>query len=130
MSKPVRKTDKPQAKPAEGQFVRKNATSRRNVVSSPTAKTGTFPVAPRDPRPHAGYETERAAYAQLKPGLLETAFGRFVVLVGDELAGPFDDFRAAYVAGRRRFGPGPLYIKQVLAEEPVFEPVGLEPCPS
>jgi hypothetical protein len=88
------------------------------------------PMPPRRPRPHRGFDAERAAYARLKPALLEKDLGRFVVFVGDEMVGPCDDFRAAYVAGRRRFGPGPLYIKQVLAEEPVFEPVGLEPCPS
>ncbi len=79
-------------------------------------------------RIHTGYDTERFAYGVARPGLLKTCPGRFVVFVGDEMLGPFDDFRSAHVTGRRRFGPGPLYIKQVLAEEPVFEPVGLEPC--
>lgn len=107
------------------------------VGSRPTTKAGVRTIelpdeAPlsRDHRPHPGYDAEHAAYAKLRPGLLETSLRRFVVLVGDEMIGPFDDFRSAYVAGRRGFGPGPLYIKQVLAEEPVFEPVDLEPCPS
>jgi hypothetical protein len=108
------KTGKPRARPEK----------RSKADQSPQ------PAAQYAPRPHAGYDTERAAYARLKTGLLETALGRFVVLVGNDLAGPFDDFPTAYVAGRRRFGPGPLYIKQILADEPVFEPVSLEPCPS
>jgi hypothetical protein len=112
--------------------VKKSGETGQSRKPGRTAPEAGHPVValPPTPRPHAGYDAERAAYARLKSGLLETAPGRFVVLVGDEMVGPCADFRAAYIAGRRRFGPGPLYIKQVLAEEPAFEPVGLEPCPS
>jgi len=76
-------------------------------------------------RPFLGYAAEVAAYARIKPTLLEEFPGRFVVFVGEDMLGPFDDFRAAYIAARRRFGPGPVFIKHVLAEEPISETVGL-----
>jgi hypothetical protein len=107
---------------------------RSRASSIPTRSEGATPMQPISAigprRPYLGFDREREAYARAKGDLLIQAEGRFVVFVGDESVGPFDDFRSAYVAGRRRFGPGPLYIRQVLAEEPVFEPIGLEPCPS
>ena len=81
-------------------------------------------------RPDLGYDREEAAYARAKPDLLGDAAGRFVAFVGEEMVGPCDTFRDAYATARRAFGPGPFYIKQVLAVEPAFEPIALEPCPS
>ena len=66
-----------------------------------------------------GFEVERATYERIKPTLLERAQGKFFVLVGEEYAGPYDGFNDAEEAGYTRFGIEPLYIKQVLAEEPV-----------
>ncbi len=85
---------------------------------------------PRPARPDLGYDQEQAVYERKKPELLGVAEGRFVAFVGDEMVGPLDTFREAYLAARRAFGPGPLYVKQVLAEEPVFEPIALDPWPS
>jgi len=96
----------------------------------PMPTPATASQASRTVRIHTGFDRERARYSQLKPGLLRTDEGRFVVLVGDEMVGPWDSFREAYLAGRRRFGPGPLYIKQVLADEPIFQPITIESCPS
>ncbi len=67
------------------------------------------------------YDVERAAYARLKSSLLESAVGRFAVFKGDEMIGPFDDFKTAYIAGRRRFGLWPIYVKEILPEERVYE---------
>jgi hypothetical protein len=72
-------------------------------------------------RPFVGYDREIETYNRLKPGLLAHAEGRYVVLVGDEMIGPFRSHSEAEAAGYARFGLGPLYIKQVLAEEPVIE---------
>jgi hypothetical protein len=72
-------------------------------------------------RPFTGFDRERATFARLKPDLLATIPGQFVVIVGDEFEGPLSTFGEAERAGYRRFGLGPLYIKQVLAEEPVGE---------
>jgi hypothetical protein len=83
--------------------------------AGPTAGLGT------PTRPHSGYATERAAYGRRKSDLLRDAPGGFVAFVGEEMGGPFGDFRSTLKAGLRRFGPGPLYIKCVLDEEPVAE---------
>ncbi len=45
------------------------------------------------------------------------AGGKWVVVVGDEVVGAFDDMVQAERAGLKRFGLGPLYIKQVLAQD-------------
>ena len=72
-------------------------------------------------RPFVGYDRELEAYRQRKPGLLAHAEGRYVVLVGDEMIGPYRSHSEAEEAGYSRFGLGPLLIKQVLTEEPVIE---------
>jgi hypothetical protein len=80
-----------------------------------------MPLSVKARRPFIGYDRETETYERLKPGLLERAEGRFVVLVGDEMIGPFDSRPEAEGAGYARFGLGPLFIKRVLAEEPVIE---------
>jgi hypothetical protein len=57
----------------------------------------------------------------MKPELLTRAEGKFVVLVGDDLRGPVETFGDALRVGYREFGLGPLYVKQILADEPVAE---------
>jgi hypothetical protein len=81
-------------------------------------------------RPFVGFDRERAGYARLKPELLARAEGKYVVLVGEDLEGPVDTFEDALRAGWRRFGLGPLYIKQILAAEPAAEAVGDPSCRS
>ena len=44
-----------------------------------------------------------------------------MVIVGDEVVGPLESHADAELAGYGQFGIGPLYIKQVLAEEPVIK---------
>ena len=85
---------------------------------------------PAGERPFVGYDRERSAYARLRPELLSRAKGRYVVLVGDELEGPVDMFEEALRVGWHRFGLGPLYVKQVVAEEPGVEGVGQVSCRS
>jgi hypothetical protein len=77
-----------------------------------------------------GFDRERATYERHKPELLRTAEGKWVVIVGDELVGPLESDEEAERAGYRRFGLGPQYIKQVLAQEPppVVLPFGFVPC--
>ncbi len=72
-------------------------------------------------RPFTDFDRERSTYVRLKPDLLARARGQFVVIVGDDFEGPVATFTDAERAGYRRFGFGPLYIKQVLTEEPVQE---------
>jgi hypothetical protein len=45
------------------------------------------------------------------------------VIVGDEVEGPVETFREALRVGYRRFGLGPLCVKQILAVEPIVEVV-------
>jgi len=80
-------------------------------------------------RVFVGFDRERATYARLKPELLAKAEGKFVVIVGDEVIGPLETDEEAARAGYKRFGLGYLYIKQILADEPVVVlPLGVVPC--
>jgi hypothetical protein len=81
----------------------------------------TIATRPAGRRKHVGYGREQNAYRLAKPKLLRDALGRYVVFVGNEMAGPYPSFRDAMRAGYRQFGLGPLYIKQVLEEEPAVD---------
>ena len=72
-------------------------------------------------RPFSGFDLETATYVRLKPELLSRFPGKFVVIVGEEVEGPVESFREALRAGYQRFGLGPLFVKQILAVEPVVE---------
>jgi hypothetical protein len=93
-----------------------------------TSNLSREPVSGLKARPHVGYASERSAYKARKAELLRSNPAAFVVFVGEEMAGPFHDFRSALRGGLRRFGPGPLYIKQVLAEEPASYSGAAESC--
>ena len=87
-------------------------------------------VPPPGERPFLGYDRERAAYARLKPELVRHAWGKYVVLVGDDLEGPVDTYEAALQVGWHRFGLGPLYVKQVREEDQATETAGEFSCQS
>ncbi len=72
-------------------------------------------------RSFSGFDRERNVYAQLKADLLAHAENKYVVIVGDEIEGPFETFEEALRSGYRRFGLGPLYVKQITTTEPVAE---------
>jgi hypothetical protein len=105
-----------------------NPTSRK---SSRTKTVGTTPpgssanpsgsAAPARRRPFEGFDHEKATYERLKPKLIKSAQGKFVVIVGEVMLGPLESDQEAEQAGYARFGLGPLFIKQVLAQEPVVE---------
>jgi hypothetical protein len=92
----------------------------------------THPGAPaRARRQFTGFDLEVATYARLKPELISRFVGKFVVIVGNEVEGPVDSFREALRAGYRRFGLGPLFVKQILTVEPVVEVTrDIVPCRS
>ncbi len=82
-------------------------------------------------RPFLGFDVEVETYERLKPELLSRFEGKFVVIVGDEVEEPVDTFSEALRAGYRRFGLGPLYVKQIVATEPVVEVTrDIVPCRS
>jgi hypothetical protein len=93
----------------------------QDVAGTPSPEAASPSVPHPGRRPFTGFDRERAAWERLKPELLRTAEGRFFVLVGDEMVGPLERHEDAERAGYARFGLGPLYVKQVLAEEPVAE---------
>jgi len=67
------------------------------------------------------YSIERTAYQRRKAELLCKFAGEYVVFVGETMLGPFPEFGVAHREALRAFGRRPLYIKQVLAEEPIVE---------
>ena len=90
-----------------------------SIVVSPLLERSPLATPSGVRRPFTGFDRERATYERLKPELFKTAEGKFVVIVGEEVIGPLGRHEDAECAGYARFGLGPLYIKQVLAEEPV-----------
>jgi hypothetical protein len=96
---------------------------------------GAMPIHPSAPiearRRFIGFDLEVATYTQLKPDLLARFPGKFVVIVGDEIEGPAETFSEALRAGYRRFGLGPLFVKQLLTVEPIVEVTrDIVPCQS
>ena len=55
----------------------------------------TLPPPPCDRRPFAGFDRERATYQRLKPDLLASVEGKYVVIVGDEVVGPLESHEEA-----------------------------------
>ena len=70
-------------------------------------------------RQFIGVDVEVSTYARLKHELISRYPGKFVVIVGNEVEGPVDTFREALRSGYRRFGLGPLFVRQILIVEPV-----------
>lgn len=64
------------------------------------------------------FEREQKYYDDHKRDLLEHHAGKYVLVVGDELVGTFDNQEAAYGVGIERFGNVPLFIKRVEADDP------------
>jgi hypothetical protein len=88
-------------------------------------------VATQARRQFIGFDLETATYMRIKPELLSRFPGKFVVIVGEEVEGPVETFQEALRAGYRRFGLGPLFIKQILSVEPVVEATReITPCRS
>lgn len=101
----------------------------RGLGRSARGATPTQPDAPAR-RPFVGFDRESAAYARLKPELLETAEGKYVAFVGDEMVGPMGAYDDALRAGYLKFGRGPLFVKQVRTEEQKVEISRVvSPCP-
>jgi hypothetical protein len=64
------------------------------------------------------FEREQKFYDQHKAELLRHHLGKFVLIVGEELIGAYDEQEAAYRVGIERFGNVPLFIKLVEAQDP------------
>jgi hypothetical protein len=68
------------------------------------------------------FETEEAVYQARKEALLPSE-GQFVVIQGEQLLGPYENYGDAYAQGRRAFDDQSFYIRQILRDDPVnFNP--------
>lgn len=76
-----------------------------------------WPVDP--PRLPSVLRAEVQEYLRLKPELLKMCEGKFIVLKGTKMIGPFDSFNAAYKAGLKTFGRTAMLVRQVQEREPV-----------
>lgn len=65
-------------------------------------------------------EKEIATYEKLKPELLKTHEGKFVLIHADEFCGAYDTTENAYAEGVKRFGQEPFLIKKVSPQEEVY----------
>jgi hypothetical protein len=72
------------------------------------------------------FERELEVYRARLPELLGDE-GKFAVLLGDEVAGVFDDHDEAVDAGYLRYGKAPYLVKRIELEP---EPPGVEPPPA
>ncbi len=62
-------------------------------------------------------EQELATFNKNLPDWLQTHEGKFVLVVGEELVGVFDNPQAAYEAGIQRFGNIAMLIREVRRED-------------
>jgi hypothetical protein len=62
-------------------------------------------------------EKELAKYEAVKPSLLGSAAGKYVLIHHDDVAGVFESFTDAVHEGYQRFGNVPFLVKQVAATE-------------
>lgn len=66
------------------------------------------------------FEVESATLDKKLPALLKSgAEGKWVVVYGKELAGPFDDLDSALGHGYRTYGDVAFMVEQLFAEPPV-----------
>jgi len=67
--------------------------------------------------PDRPFATEAAAFEVQLPVLLKQHAGKFALFYGTVLVGVFDTDANALNAGYQKFGPVPLYVRQILPEE-------------
>jgi hypothetical protein len=73
---------------------------------------------PTGRRPFEGFDRERAYFNRIRKRLLKTHEGKFIAIVGNKTAGlPVDTFMQAARQGLQKFGLGPVYVKQILAQD-------------
>ena len=63
------------------------------------------------------YAAEEAVYQRERERRVRDHLGKFAVISGSEFAGVFDTFDEAVMAGRLRFGWGPLVVRPIVEEE-------------
>jgi hypothetical protein len=68
-------------------------------------------------KPEQPFMAEASTFEAQLPALLSQHAGKYALVHGTELVGVFDTEANALAAGYQKFGPVPLYIRQVLPEE-------------
>jgi hypothetical protein len=58
---------------------------------------------------------ELETYERLRPDLVKSALGKWVLIKGDELVGTFDTQNDAIAEGYRHFGNVPFLVREVTA---------------
>lgn len=66
----------------------------------------------------AMFEVERRVYEDHLPEFLDSV-GKFVLIFGGEIGGPFDTYAEALEAGYAKYGERPFLVKEISAVEPV-----------
>jgi hypothetical protein len=66
-------------------------------------------------------EKELALFAKMKPDLLKTYDGKFVLIRGEEFIGAYDSAENAYGEGVKRFGRESFLVKKVTDKEEVYK---------
>ena len=69
-------------------------------------------------------EKELAFYEQHRDELVRDHLDKFVLVKDSGLVGTYSSFEEAYTDAVKRFGVGPVLVKQVLNPEPVAEILG------
>jgi len=64
------------------------------------------------------FSVELATYDAHLPELLVSE-GKFVLILGEEVGGVYDDYGAALDAGYEKYGLKPFLVKQICAAEPI-----------
>lgn len=95
--------------------IRNRNTGEGRAVASPRTSSESSPV---EGTGVVMFEAERRTYEEHLPELLDSV-GKFVLILGEEIGGPFDTYAAALEAGYERHGVQPFLVKQVTAVEPV-----------
>jgi hypothetical protein len=62
-------------------------------------------------------EKELETFKKRLPEWLDLYHNKYVLIMGEELIGVFDEPRTAYQAGVERFGNVPMLIRQVRSED-------------
>jgi len=65
-------------------------------------------------------EKELALFAKMKPDLLKTYDGKFVLIKGDDFVGAYDTAENAYAEGVKRFGREAFLVKRITEQEEVY----------
>jgi hypothetical protein len=68
----------------------------------------------------ASLKREQAVYEANLPGWLSDHEGEYVLIKGSTVDGFYGSPDDALTAGYSRFGIGPLFVKQILPTEPVY----------